>query len=530
MLSLFAIYSLCHGWSLVHPGIYWDDWVLIGIDPELVRDDFFRNGRPFFGLLHEALLHLPFTIFVYKILIFTGYFIASIQFYKILQKIKYFTEKDALLLCLLFTVLPYNAAQYSIVIIQYVVCLVLFFTALLLWLKNEPKPYHRVIMFICFVLSMYIEAFLFLLVFLILLFEFFKIKTVKKNFEIIGAVILFIFLRYVVHPPQDIYASLNSIQLNRLLLSPLYLIQSFKLNFVAVFSESLSKIIRYSTVISALFSLPFIWFIITNYSHIKDIKTDKSILYKTLLGFALFFCAVFPFIVVGKLPSNLDWQTRSQFLLPIGASLLIYFGIYLIFKNYIQRWVLFFIIYISVHLNVIYGFEYFFDYLKQESLILQFQKNELIKNSSTFVVDDLSENLNARSRTYRLYEYTGLFKVAFNDEKRLAYRIKEVPSQKDIEFGYMKEFNNLKDYIWSEPTLKIKILKGETNPRALEDGLQLIWSYFLHSLNLLDANSYNEELLKIVKLEVIPFDASKKEAQLEEPTDDKKRKYLFELY
>lgn len=506
---LFALFTLSHVWSLLHSGIYWDDWVLIGIKPEIVRDDFFRNGRPFFGLLHELLLHAPATIFVYKILIFAGYFLASYLFFKILKKISFFEEKDVFILCALFTLLPYNSARHSIVILQYVVCLDLFLFAMLNVIQTKTTAVQKVVMFCSFVLSMYIEAFVLFTAILMALFWIFKIKKIKSCILPSLAVLFFLLLRYKIHPPQDIYLTLNTVQLSNILLSPLYLLHLIRFNFFAVFSESIRLIPQYAGLASILLTMPFLLYVMRRVSFNFTIHEYKKIVYFVLVGLILFFVAAFPFIIVGKEPMNYDWLTRSQFLLPVGCSFFIYFGSKLIFVEKIQNLVLIFVLCLSVHLNMVYGLEYWVDHIKQQSLKLNFEKQEKIKNATSFLVIDGTEHLNARDRTYRFYDYTPIFKEIFKDESRLAYRAQEpAPTRSDIEFGYMKNFYSLSDYTWSEPTHIIGItyssLKTD-NPESLFKmlylSLQYTWNYSEKT-----RIEYEDYIKNLVKVDVLKID------------------------
>lgn len=532
ILCLLGLYTISHALSLLHPGIYWDDWVLIGIKPELVRDDFFRNGRPFFGLLHEILLHLPFTVFSYKLLIFAGYFVAAILFYHFLIKTKKIDPTEARILTCLFAILPYNAARHSIVILQYVICVNLFLTACLIWIEKKPNLPLRIILFFCLVLSMYIEAFVFLLVFLIILFHFIKIKKLTDCPEAFLSLFVFLFLRYIVHPPQDIYQTLNNIQLHNLLLSPLYILKSVKVNFISVILESFRKTLTFSAVFSlissAYFLFIFYFLVLKKQTQQMNLKKISQL---AALGFVFFCIAVFPFIVVGKAPTNNDWQTRSQFLLPVGVSFMIYYGTKLIFKTHMQNWIFLIVIFTSVHLNLIYGLEFFFDYIKQESLITNFKSEPKLKDNKTFLVKDYTEFLNARDRTYRFYEYTGLFKTAFQNESRLAYRDSEPPpKQADIEFGYMKIFYNMTDYQWSLPTHVLKINLGTLNPKHIDAGWKLLKTYFLYKLNFSDEKLYLDTIENITQISITEVNTQSSNDELGNKHTPDEKKYLFELY
>ena len=47
-----------------------------------------------------------------------------------------------------------------------------------------------------------------------------------------------------------------------------------------------------------------------------------------------------------------------------------------------------------------------------------FKESEIIKNNCSFLFDDKTTNLNVSNRTYMFFEYTGLMKLVFGNERR----------------------------------------------------------------------------------------------------------------
>ena len=100
----------------------------------------------------------------------------------------------------------------------------------------------------------------------------------------------------------------------------------------------------------------------------------KQDVYLFIFGLFAFLAAIFPYIVVGKLPSLDDWESRFQLLLPLGFSFILYFGIQIIanllnFKEIIKSF-LFLILILSfivfqIKEQVIYNMDWYY----QKSII-----------------------------------------------------------------------------------------------------------------------------------------------------------------
>ena len=161
------------------------------------------------------------------------------------------------------------------------------------------------------------------------------------------------------------------------------------------------------------------------------------------LGFLMFFMAVFPYAVVGKIPFLEDWESRHQLLIPLGASFILVYGVRLVIKNVTVRDFLYtFFILIFLFSNISNYIAFQKDWYKQLSLMENFRNSKEMINNNTFLFDDKTLELNANDRSYRFYEYAGLMKEAFEEETRFGDNL----NHQSIALTY----NELKPFL-SEP-------------------------------------------------------------------------------
>ena len=147
--------------------------------------------------------------------------------------------------------------------------------------------------------------------------------------------------------------------------------------------------------------------------------------------------------------------------------------------------------------NYVSYLDYQGDWYKQLSLIENIKESEIIKDNTTFLFTDKAHKLNAKSRTYRFYEYSGIMKYAFAEETRFGVN-KSGFNRKGLQY-YRKYFNaryNIKDYKQREPQYEIIIDYGGyslTRKRVLR---LILWSF-------INPNKFEENIKQIICLKYI---------------------------
>ena len=86
------IYSLSHIWIFsISNSVYWDDWLLLNINPEIILDKFNMSGAPWLGPLHNFLISRG--IWIYRLITFISFFFSGILLERILERIRFFQNQ-----------------------------------------------------------------------------------------------------------------------------------------------------------------------------------------------------------------------------------------------------------------------------------------------------------------------------------------------------------------------------------------------------------------------------------------------------
>jgi hypothetical protein len=167
----------------------------------------------------------------------------------------------------------------------------------------------------------------------------------------------------------------------------------------------------------------------------SDNQTDVMLL---CVGVLAVFCALFPYVVVGKAPGYWDWVSRHARLIPLGASFVLYYGLRVIArlvkvkgKAVLLAYCLLLCTFVTGNVKT-YG-EYWVDWYKALSLIGQFKSSEVIRDHTSFLFRDDATQFNAKKRWLRFYESAALMSVAFGDEKRFGSDDKHWPGKGTID-------------------------------------------------------------------------------------------------
>jgi len=119
---------------------------------------------------------------------------------------------------------------------------------------------------------------------------------------------------------------------------------------------------------------------------------------------------LFPYWIVGHIPTFIDWNSRHQLLMPFGMSL-IFFSIYYCLN--FKKWFLISIITISISININFYFDLFKDWNKQMELVSNFENRAEEYSDKIIIIKDYTDN--ALNRTFRYYEWEGLLNLKNNN-------------------------------------------------------------------------------------------------------------------
>lgn len=460
----FALYSLVFGLSLLYPSMYWDDYVLIDVPKELVVDDFYKNGRPLFGLYHLLVLSLPYPVYTYKLITFFTYFLSGLLFLSILENAKWFDDNFNKFLTLLFVFVPFNASKHSLVMSQYGVMLVCFLTTFYLFSCSTlwEKPILRIIASLLLLVSGSLEVHLILTYPILALFYKTKKGSFKSFYPLLLMPIFYWLLRSLFFKPQEVYQGFHSISFLSVLNSFWQTLKVFYTSGIAMIYDF--KLAIFQPDLYIFSALPILVCFLFFVSNKNSSHFQRGFLIKTFfVGIILFYFAAFPFYVVGKPIYNVDWSMRGQHLQTLGAALA-FNSVLHFFRGRARNILTFLVMAAFIQLNILYEWEYYRDYIKQQSLTLNFADSSEIENNTTFTVMDETIAYNARSREYRFFDWGGLLERTFGNEERFASNSGQIIPWDTINYGYMPIFYRVKDYVHRgvEHVIVIKIDKGFT--------------------------------------------------------------------
>lgn len=449
----FFVYTFSSIFLLTTQGLFWDDWVIFRVDPSAVLNLYTMSGRPLFGHFFNTLFSIDADGFVlFRLLIFSCFLIPLFIFDRILKEVSEISYFERASLVALFATVPVNSSKIAITMTQYSFCNLLFFTAFLVtafYLKSK-NIFLRFLALILFYVSFTMDS---LMVFfaVVLLFLFYKEKgfikygdkwqflnSIKKfsskYLDFILLPLIYLVIKSAFFQSHGLYANYNKI-------TALNLIKSAFRIPLSIF-ESIKPIIKECLMVASNYPVMHIagtilLFLILNALISKDfVRKPRNQTWPFLaLGFIFVGLAIFPYYVVNAVPGMNNWSSRHQVLMPLGISFLIFYSIELITtqisrfdlaktRTAIIAFVLCSFMFTTLHMHL----QYQKDWFKQLSMLSNFKENEHIKNYTSFQFVDNTLALNATYRGYNFYEFTGLFKYAFNDETRYG--------SLDVDFDY----------------------------------------------------------------------------------------------
>lgn len=484
-LILVFTYFFSWGWMLLNiDGIYWDDWTLVGHPMADVLTSFDQNGHWLASALHSVLLNFKYSVFVYHFLVFISFGIVGIAFYKVLSCLDFFDIRSTRVIALIAIVFPVNHARIAMITLPYSVCLALFFVAWLILLQSLRLNDRllRVFSYVLFFLSFTTQS---LLVFFViplaqvfwLQYPRFSLREVQLhprvhwktictwglfNLDLLCLPIFFLGFTKMFFTPSGLYAKYNVITLKGLRQA---VPESFNTIYTSIIEPVIESVIVFPFYGYLVFLGLLVFVLFFKSSEIKEFGKDfyvKNILV-VFLGLITFILGVFPYNAVYKMPMLQDWESRHQLLVSFGASLAIY-GFFELFSRFYYKYK--FLLYFSLisilsYSNAYALNDYYWDWIKQESIIENLKRNSniMLPFGNAFIFRDNFTEFNAKNRSYRFYELSGFLKNASGDESRFGVLVRN--KQRITEWKKFRSHYNINDYRGGDVLGLVTITKGE---------------------------------------------------------------------
>jgi len=480
-LLLFVFYTLSFGLVLTNSSYYWDDYTVVKVPAPDVYLSFIDAGRPIFAWMHSHIAPAKHSFVIYRYSAFILYFLAALMFFLNLKRLKYISNAENIWLTLFFCLLPFNSSRHLLIMLQYTLCLFSLLVGLFLFQQRYKNYTYRVISHLFLVLSFTIEAHIVIMYALLALLAL-EVCLAKKPLkpwlismaDYLAIPVLYWVWRGIWFSPSGALAGMNNISKRDLLLSPLHIWNSVYWSIYIKFLNAIKIMADPFYLLTGLLFFALIWSFSKNW-HFKN-KARKS-LTGIFIGIFLLFAAAFPFVVVGKIPLDYDWNTRYQFLFPFGVSLIVLFSISFIPWNLARRLALCLTVVVCVNYNIHTSLAYVRDWYKQISIREHFRTDTIIDRGATVLVRDLANDLSVNNREYRFYEYSGIAKLVYSDQSRLIIRENDYPVQKMPLFLTEKPYRqiySIADYQPTPPSYRLEILPGPLRLKTALDTLKFI--------------------------------------------------------
>lgn len=435
--KLFCLYFIANIFLLLnYEGIYWDDWTLYNNSFEAIHLQF-SEAVGSSGILISS-LHYYLTndigVFSYRILTFLLLFMSGVLVFKILASLQILSKRDIFFIVLFFLVAPVFSARIALINFPYTLFSTIFFLAFYLLSINLKKNNWllRIITLSLFFLSFLVNS---LLVFYAvpLLYLFYRtylsssnlkeniLNFLKTKIDFLILPIVFFIVKSIYFVPTALYVGYNNFGIGNLFKASFYLIGSYYGSFIEPIDVSFSLFGTFESIVFflILYAVYNKW---TPNQNI-EIKSNQEIKYWLLIGLVIFFFAVYPYCVVGKVPNLYNWDSRHQLLVPLGFAFILYFSILYIsqifqYSETFKKALLSMFIFIFISANLHEGFKFNMDWFYSVSIQQNIKNIDEIKNNTTFITYIIGEEYLADKRTISFYEYNGMFKKTFGDDTR----------------------------------------------------------------------------------------------------------------
>jgi len=450
---IFFVYFFAHFFLLVIDGLFWDDYVWVG---NTFQDYFVFSqmlyGLKFPGFVFAFIYMLPPQ--VSRIIVFFVWLVIGFLLYMILLG-ESVSRHENIFFVLLFLLMPLNISIYTLCVAPYSFYFFLFAIASFLFFKFYSN-YHkksfltlRILNLIFFYISFHMNSLLsFYAVPIFYIYILYRRKEVgEKGLLKITWVILKKYPDFISLPFIFFLIKVTSMNFNLIYLDGIYSQIGYNKISLTSMMKSVYLVFYWFVEIFPTIIKRLLWvihieistFLITSISTIffvvyKNIRKKKKAQEKTqsvynskgfvLFGLFSFYFGAMPYISIGLHFDPNGWNSRNLILLSFGVVLFI-LGLYQFFHYRILKnkfdfsYVMFILIVLLVMFHYHTGKAFFYDNMKQKSIIYHFRNNSIIRNNNVFLINDETKMLNA-FRSYNYYEYTGLFYISFNESTRIA--------------------------------------------------------------------------------------------------------------
>lgn len=408
------VYFLAHGFLFIATGRWWDDWVYADKNWGYLLEVFTQSSIPSLAYIDGFLWLFPDG--VYRIFVFVIFYLGSVLFYHILRKLHFLSLTDCFWIMLFYVTAPVNDARITWICWPYSLGLFMYWSSFYLatmWKEENDKKRRCVIRFFsifALFMSFHAESIMILTSLIIgyFLYVDFKddfvgwtVKDIKRlSLQSIQymdywlAPIIWYFGTKMLYPGYGVYGGHSYVSWGSLwkiiACSPIYVIITLRSLILEYIMLLLDAKIFFVSLLFFILLLAIMWrqkkFV--SYEGIMSFaKVVRQDCWMLLIGGGVFFLGAFPYIVKRNAPLRIiHTGGRDALLLGIGLSILLYYGIKIMFRHKIHIVLSLCVVVLGViHFNVMY-LDWQEAYYQQLQMRHEISHNEEIKRNNTFLV------------------------------------------------------------------------------------------------------------------------------------------------
>lgn len=484
------VYLMSQGFILVLTGTWWDEKTWFFSTYEQMWNVALQLGKPSSFFVIAFLTAIP--EFVGRILIFIFFYLSAIIMYFLYRELPFVDSEDALLMAILYTVIPANDARALRGVFPYSLGFILFLFGFYLLINLQKKYQYKnralrgavILIFICSftlnsLLVFYLIPLCYILIYLV------KTKNIRIWYKYIDFLLIpFVYfgVKNLFFPAYGIYEGYNSVSIANMFKSTLLSIEECIYVLKGILHQW--RMFLFAGAAVAIVMQKIV------YRYIKGGEkayTKKCIL--LAIGLFITYLGIFPYTVIGQKVWLVGVAGRSSILISVGMAIVIYALILWIPLKRIRVY-----IYSVIVICGILHFNYFYllyqqDYYIQLDFMQELAENYEVleeKKNMIYLTDyhseiDVTRFYSLNSNAAQVFKDQSRF-IMYNksdldyltDEKQLYAFVNEGDYQmRDYEIGKSNEIEALLNYINKlslKDTLRLKILEI-TNHEKFEDVL-----------------------------------------------------------
>lgn len=417
MVIIIATCVVCNALLLANPyGLYFEDGKLFAKTAEEIASVF--NGGPiFYEQTIAAVLHkyLPLTCWrALEWLLNTG---TAVVFYLTLRRTTRLRPLDCLFLGLVFVAAPLYMAKISVLLVLRSMYLLLFMCGLYLGLRVMQGRWLATRLASLTLLFLALEFSGFAPLYMVALLALLHLSTppsagshIRKFFihalrhaDFIALPLFSFLLKRTLTAPRGLYDNIYKVTPPEMLYA--------SLKAVDVMVHNILGLLDTQFLLDSPFPLALVFclclFALSRKGHRPasrevDLISTQAVL---LFSIAAMLASVFPYVVTGKPVLYTEWESRNQFLLPIGMSFFVVFSLKgLLPRRFFVPVILSLLLVFACVDNLVWA-SFYRDWVKQQAFAELAAGNSLVTANRDFAVFDRCPQVNALKRDINPMEY-----------------------------------------------------------------------------------------------------------------------------